>query len=78
MANDNSKQPAQEMKCDNCGKNERDQAIVENAISNEKWCLDCMRLAGLCISCSTDIIEQVEDYFMYDKDECPTCNTSSI
>lgn len=60
-------------KCDNCGKPESDQCIVKNG--KEKWCLDCMRLAGLCVSCACDIRLKVDDYFHYDDDECPECTT---
>ena len=57
--------------CDNCNKPESDQALVDHG--NEQWCLDCMRLAGHCISCDCDIRLMVEDYFMYDHDQCPDC-----
>lgn len=58
-------------KCGNCDNPESDQAIVENG--TEMWCLDCMRSAGLCISCACDIRLQVEDYYNYEYDECPKC-----
>lgn len=62
--------------CEECGKPETDQALVEShAGVNEYWCLDCMRLAGRCLSCGKDIRLLVEDYFTYDDDICPDCIT---
>lgn len=55
--------------CDNCRGD--DQATVNHG--SESWCLDCMRLAGHCISCDADIRELVDDYFMYEDDRCPNC-----
>lgn len=63
-------------KCSNCDKSETDQMLVKH--DNYLWCLDCMRLAGHCISCDADIRLLVEDYFMYDDDECPNCNSKSV
>lgn len=60
-------------KCDNCNRPEADQALVKNG--QENWCLDCMRINGLCISCACDIRPKVEDYFNYDDDECPECTS---
>lgn len=57
--------------CGNCGKSEKDQYLVING--NDMWCLDCMRLNGLCISCATDIRPLVKDYFNYEEDRCPKC-----
>ena len=59
------------MKCDNCGG--RDQTTVDN--DNQQWCLDCMRIAGLCISCAKPIV--VEDYYNYKSDECPSCDSEN-
>jgi hypothetical protein len=60
-------------KCDNC--NKADQATADHL--GEQWCLDCMRLAGHCISCDANIHDMVEDYFNYEDDRCPNCITHS-
>ena len=60
--------------CEECGKPETDQYLVpSHGGVNELWCLDCMRLAGRCISCSKDIRLIVENYSEYEHDECPEC-----
>lgn len=64
----------EERKCDNCQKPEGDQALVEH--DEDKWCLDCMRISGYCVSCDCKIKEKVEDYFDYDSDLCPDCENA--
>jgi hypothetical protein len=60
--------------CDHCGKSEINQALIDSPFGeNEFLCLDCARLNGICIGCGCDIREKVDDYFMYDDDECPEC-----
>jgi len=61
------------MICDNCGGT--NQATTDNGSS--QWCLDCMRLAGLCISCAKPIKDVVEDYYNYESDECPACDSEN-
>ena len=61
------------MKCDNC--RGIDQTTVDNG--DEQWCLDCMRLAGLCIGCQIPIREVVDCYYDYEEDECPKCATEN-
>lgn len=61
--------------CDNCGLPETEQAIVKHY--DENWCLDCMRLAGHCISCDAYIPDLVKDYFNSEEDECPACVASN-
>ena len=63
-------------RCDSCGKSGDEQAIVEHG--EENWCLDCMRLAGHCITCNADIRLLVDDYFTYDDDQCPQCVSNGI
>lgn len=62
-----------EKHCDNCDRKESDQALVDHAGS--QWCLDCMRMAGRCISCDADIRQLVDDFYEYDEDMCPKCLT---
>jgi hypothetical protein len=56
-------------KCDNC--DGTDQGTCD--AYGEKWCYDCMRVAGLCLNCNKDIRFLVEDYANYEPDLCPEC-----
>lgn len=58
--------------CSNCGKSETDQCLIEHN-DNEIWCLDCMRMAGYCTSCDSNIHDLVDDYYNYEDDRCPSC-----
>lgn len=60
-----------EYPCDNCGQPYEKQATVQHG--KEWWCLDCMRLAGHCLSCDAYIPAIVEDYYNYEDDRCPNC-----
>lgn len=64
------------MKCDNCGTDEEDQAIVSH--DKEHWCLDCMREANHCISCDVYLPNVVVDLFNYEDDECPSCVNADL
>lgn len=57
--------------CCECGTKDEEQAVLE--YNGELYCLDCLRLMGICLSCKGDMNELVDDYWNYEDDICPEC-----